>query len=46
MNDESKTENSDGDGQSTSSGPSELVIGLVTFVIFLIFMTVWMSFST
>lgn len=29
-----------------NDSPSELVLGLVTFVIFIIFMTVWMYFNT
>jgi len=31
---------------SSDKGSSELVVGSVTFVIFLIFMTVWMYFGS
>jgi flagellar biogenesis protein FliO len=31
---------------SSNKQPSEFVIGLVTFIIFLIFMTIWMLWRT
>ena len=49
MNDASKTEPKQAQDQNTtkdvrSSAPSDFVTGLVTFIIFLFFMTAWMYF--
>ena len=37
-----KTETSDKNDSDSNQSPSEFVIGLVTFIVFLVFMTVWM----
>jgi hypothetical protein len=37
---------SDGSSNGSTEGPSEFKIGLVTFIIFLIFMAIWMYFRT
>ena len=35
----------DADGEKKGA-PSDFVVGLVTFIVFFIFMTVWMYYST
>jgi len=37
---------SGGSSNGSTEGPSEFKIGLVTFIIFLIFMAIWMYFRT
>ncbi|MBE9560953.1 MAG: hypothetical protein IMF15_09200 [Proteobacteria bacterium] len=50
MNDESSTEPKSAQSQNSgnnqsSKKPSDFVAGLVTFIIFIFFMTAWMYFS-
>lgn len=51
MNDKSSTESKavldqNVDTNGNDKAPSDFVTGLVTFIIFLFFMTAWMYFST
>jgi len=41
-----KADDQDSPSEEPQQGPSEFKIGLVTFIIFLIFMTLWMYFRT
>jgi len=40
------TQKSKNNENGTDKRPSELVVGLVTFAVFLVFMTIWMYFGT
>ena len=44
MDTESDQHNKDAESK-TDKEPSEFIIGLVTFIVFLVFMTVWMYFG-